>query len=453
MSGSGGDIDLSAFADDERGTTEQLGSFLRHEVQRFGIAVVGGPAAGRAATSTGDRFSIGSHESNDLAIDDPAVSRFHCEVVIDARGAWLVDLESKNGTMVDGVAVGRGALRDGSHIQLGRSSCRFELAAEHVPVPLSARAQLGSLVGASAAMRAVFALLERAAASQVTVLLEGETGTGKEGAAEAIHGESARRERPFLVVDCGAIPATLLERELFGHEKGAFTGADERAAGVFEAAHGGTVLLDEIGELPLELQPKLLRVLEQRQVRPLGATGHKSVDVRIIAATNRDLRALVNDGLFRSDLYFRLAVLTVRIPPLRNRPEDIPLLSQHMLGELGASREVAARLLAPDAMARMQRGAWPGNVRELRNYLERCLVLEQPLPTGESASAPEELAVDTTLSYSEAKRRVLDAFERRYLETLLGRHRGNVAQAARAAGMDRVYVYKLLQRHGLRPKR
>ena len=444
------DIDLSAFADDERGTTEQLVGHLRQDIRRFRLSVVAGPATGKAAVSTSERFSIGSHPSNDLVIDDAAVSRFHCEVTLDARGAWLVDLDSKNGTTVDGVAVVKGMLRDGSNVQLGRSTCRFELADEHIPIALSPRTHLGSLVGTSAAMRAVFALLERAAASQITVLIEGESGTGKEGAAEDIHRHGARREQPFLVVDCGAIPPSLLERELFGHERGAFTGADERRAGVFEAAHGGTVFLDEIGELPLELQPKLLRVLEQRQVRPLGATAHRSVDVRIVAATNRDLRALVNEGAFRSDLYFRLAVLMVRIPPLRHRPEDIPALAQHILGEIGAPQDVAERLLASDSMARMQRGAWPGNVRELRNYLERCLVLEQPLPTGEAIA--DELLVDTTVSYSESKRRLLDAFERRYLEALLARHRGNVAQAARAAGMDRVYVYKLLQRHGLKPR-
>jgi DNA-binding NtrC family response regulator len=372
-------------------------------------------------------------------------------VQLDARGAWLVDLDSKNGTTVDGVAVGRGALRNGSSIQLGRSSCRFELFAEHNPLPLSPKSALGSLVGVSVAMRQVFALLERAAASQVTVLLEGETGTGKEGAAEAIHGASARAGEPFVVIDCGAIPPNLLESELFGHDKGAFTGASERRAGVFEAADGGTVFLDEIGELPLALQPKLLRVLERREVRPLGSSRHRRVDVRIVAATHRDLRALVNEGAFRSDLYFRLAVLTVRIPPLRSRPEEIPALARHLLTELGASEETAARLLSTEALARMQRGAWPGNVRELRNYLERCVVLEQPLETGEPLG--EELAVDTTLSYSEAKRRVLDVFERRYLEALLARHQGNVARAARAAGMDRVYVYKLLQRHGLKPRR
>jgi DNA-binding NtrC family response regulator len=445
------DIDVSDFADDdERRGTEQLSSLAAVSVRRFRIAVLAGPAAGRTAVSTSDRFSIGSHESNDLVIHDPAVSGFHCEVQIDGRGPWLVDLGSKNGTTLDGVGLGRGALRDGSTLQLGRSSARFELAPESNPLLLSSRTRLGRLVGVSVAMRAVFALLERAAGSDATVLLEGETGTGKEGAAEAIHTEGARRDRPFLVIDCGAIPATLLEGELFGHEKGAFTGAHERRAGVFEAADGGTVFLDEIGELPLELQPKLLRVLERKQVRPLGATQHRAVDVRIVAATHRDLRALVNDGSFRSDLYYRLAVLDVRIPALRQRPEDIPELARHFLAELGADRAATERLLSPAWLGRAQRAAWPGNVRELHNYLQRALVLEQAF---DGEPEPSEPTVDTTLPYAEAKRRVLDGFERRYLESLLARHQGNVAQAARAAGMDRVYVYKLLQRHGLRPRR
>jgi DNA-binding NtrC family response regulator len=445
------DIDVSAFADDEARGTERLEPSAPLVLRRFRLGVIGGAAQGQSATSSGDRLSIGSHPSNDLALEDPAVSGFHCEVQVDTRGPWLVDMGSRNGTVLDGVTIGRGALRDGSTIQLGRTTLRFEFGTDHQALPISTRTQMGGLVGVSAAMRTAFALLERAAASDATILIEGETGTGKEGAAEALVGEGARREKPFLVVDCGAIPASLLESELFGHEKGAFTGANERRAGVFEAADGGTVLLDEIGELPLELQPKLLRVLERKQIRPVGAPQHKTVDVRVLAATHRDLRALVNEGGFRSDLYYRLAVLRIRLPPLRSRPEDIPLLVKHLLGALGADPAVTAAILAPESIARLQRAAWPGNVRELSNHLQRRLVLDAPLDQDEPVHG--DLTVQTSLPYAEAKRRLLDAFERRYLDAVIARHGGNIAQAARAAGMDRVYVYKLLQRHGVRPKR
>ena len=450
------EIDVSALAGDDAKATEQLTAFRdRAAVARFVVSGVQGPATGQSASSTGDRMSIGSDRSNDLVIDDPAVSRFHCEVVVDARGAWLIDLDSKNGSQLDGVPVGRGGLRHGSSIRLGRSQCRFELTAERIRLPLSDSTSFGALVGHSPAMRACFALLERAAGTDVTVLLEGETGTGKEGAAAALHSQSKRAHKPLIVVDCGAVPANLLESQLFGHERGAFTGADMRRTGVFEEADGGTVFLDEIGELSPELQPKLLRVLEQRQIRPVGASRYKPVDVRIVAATNRDLRALVNEDRFRSDLYFRLAVFQVRLPPLRHRPEDIGALAAHFLDQFGVQGETRAELLGRESVARMQRAAWPGNVRELRNYLERCAVMQAPLPTGKAADEPAggELSLDVTLPYSQAKRRVLDQFERRYLTALLDRHGGQVSKAARAAGMDRVYVYKLLQRHGLKPGR
>jgi transcriptional regulator with GAF, ATPase, and Fis domain len=447
------EIDLAGLAIQSSRATEQLARPNAGErVARFSLTAADGPAKGASARSTGARMSIGSHASNDLVIDDRAVSRFHCEVALDAAGAWVVDLDSRNGTVMDGVRIGKAALRNGSLIQLGRSTCRFDLEEEHNRLPISDEREFGGLVGASVAMRTCFALLERAAASEVTVLLEGETGTGKEGAAHAIHGASRRAEGPFLVVDCGAVPANLLESELFGHERGAFTGAGARRVGVFEEAAQGTVFLDEIGELPLELQPKLLRVLEQRQIRPLGASRYHPVDVRIIAATNRDLRALVNDDRFRPDLYYRLAVLRVTLPPLRQRPDDVPELARRFLEQFGADAPTCEALLSPDSLARIAAAPWPGNVRELRNYLERCAVMRMPLPPGE-ARRDSELGFDPTLPYAQAKQRVTDAFERLYLTALLARHAGNVSRAARAAGMDRVHVHKLLKRHGLKATR
>ena len=234
-------------------------------------------------------------------------------------------------------------LRAGSVLRLGGATLRFELVDGGNRLLISDRTAFGGMFGISAPMRASFALMERAAASDATVLLEGETGTGKGQAAEAIHQASARAKAPLIVVDCGAIPANLLESELFGHEKGAFTGAESRRLGAFEEADGGTIFLDEIGELPLDLQPKLLRVLENRQVRRLGGNVHRAIDVRVIAATNRDLRTEVNPGRFRADLYFRLAVVRITLPPLRERPEDLPLLVSRLLRRMGANEAMVER--------------------------------------------------------------------------------------------------------------
>jgi DNA-binding NtrC family response regulator len=436
-------------------TTEAVGAVARgsESVRRFRLVVAEGREVGRTWDSTGDRATIGSHESNDLVLDDRTVSRFHCEIWIDWEGAHIRDLDSRNGTTVDGLRIKEAWLREGSLIRLGKSSVRFAVANEINRLPLSSRSDFGSLCGSSVAMRAVFAQLERAAATDATVLIEGETGTGKEGAARAIHDAGARKEAPFIIVDCGAVPANILESELFGHERGAFTGAVSRRIGAFEAAAGGTLVLDEIGELPLDLQPKLLRVLEQRHIRRVGANEHTQVDVRVIAATNRDLRNEVNGGRFRSDLYFRLAVLRIALPPLRTRPDDIPLLVERFAKQLQADSEQAERLRAPEMIENLQRGSWPGNVRELRNYLERCLVFdevpagvtESPAPSEASSSAPIQLDAP----FVEARRSALASFERAYVQELMKRHRG-VSAAARAADIDRNYLYRLLNRHGLR---
>ncbi len=409
-------------------------------------------AAAIQFTAERDGCAIGAHPSNDVVLNDPLVSRFHCEITAGPAGLRLRDLGSRNGTIVDGVVAYDALLRDGSVIRVGSSSLRVALSEQSLPVRLSSRTSFGGLVGASAAMRAAFARLERAAASDATVLLEGETGTGKEAAAQALHDAGARREGPFVVVDCSAIPESLIEAELFGHEKGAFTGATERRIGAFEEASGGTIFLDEIGELPLAMQPKLLRVLEQRTLRRVGGNARIPADVRVIAATNRNLRAEVNEGRFRPDLYYRLAVVTIVLPPVRERPEDIALLADHLLASLGADDEARASLHSPEVLARWKRGAWPGNVRELRNHLEHLLVMDEVLAddlvTGpdEPASAPWT-EIDPTLSYADARRHALAEFERAWAPALLAHHGGNVSEAARAAGMDRAYLHRLLRRH------
>jgi DNA-binding NtrC family response regulator len=458
---------------------------VSHTVRGFRLAVVEGPGEGKSWQSEGDRCSIGSFANNDFVIEDATVSRYHCEIRIDDDGARAVDLQSRNGTFIDGVQVVEGFLRGGSILRLGRAVIRFQFRNESNQLPLSESSSFGFMVGSSVPMRTAFAMLERAARTDATVLLEGETGTGKGRAAESIHRASTRRDRPFMVVDCGSIPANLLESELFGHEKGSFTGAENRRIGVFEEADGGTIFLDEIGEMPQEVQPKLLRVLENREIRRVGSNTFKPVNVRVVAATNRDLRAEVNAGRFRSDVYFRLAVVRIELPPLRRRPEDIPMLVEAFLAQPSMDGHFE-KLTAPDFIGHLQRAAWPGNVRELKNYLERCVVFDEALPpptdvggldttselridelehraqrskrdSDRPAAAAEAantrgalIAIDLDMALQDARKQAVEEFERRYLSGLLERHDGRVAQAAAAAGIDRVYMYKLLRRYKLK---
>lgn len=400
-----------------------------------------------------ERTSIGSHPSNDLVLGNDTVSRLHCEIVSDERGARVRDLGSRNGTFVDSVRVEAAWLRHGSELRAGGVTLRVGLGDKPLALPLSSAERVGGLVGRSVAMRRAFALLERCAPSDVTVLLHGETGTGKEGAAEAIHAKSRRAEGPFVVVDCASIPPNLLESELFGHEKGSFTGAVATRIGAFEEADGGTIFLDEIGEVPPDLQPKLLRAFERRTVRRVGSNKQIPVDIRIIAATHRALHREVNDGRFRADLYYRLAVVKIELPALRERLDDLPLITAALLREIGAPEDATERLLAPDFQRRLRGHAFPGNVRELRNVLERAMVLDEAFLSEPSASRakPSGGALPpVSLSYGDARTMALSAFEEAWLAALLDAHGGNVAQAARAAGMARPYLHRLLRRHGIR---
>jgi len=451
------DADAVPGADDgpwDAAATESIGGRDHAMVRQVRLRVLSGPEAGEVFTSRGERTVIGTHSRADVRSTDPTLSRFHCEITLSGGKAIVRDLESRNGTRVDGVVVLAAELHDGAVLGLGRSQIRFEHTTEAVRVPLSESERFGGLVGRSVGTRAAFAILERAAPTDATVLLTGETGTGKDVAAESIHRESPRRDGPFVVIDCGAIPAGLLESELFGHLRGSFTGADRDRVGAFELASGGTLFLDEIGELPLELQPKLLRALESRSIRPIGAPAPSDVDVRILAATNRDLRAEVNARRFRSDLFFRLAVIEVTLPPLRQRTEDVPLLVEALLESMGASRApMAAELRSGRWAEALLRHPWPGNVRELRNTLERVVALQEmpaldaPLP---AAAASLDALVDPRQPLRLARERWVRTFERRYLEALLRQHGDNVSAAARAAGVDRIHLHRLLSRTGLR---
>ncbi len=430
------------------------------------ITVIRGPDAKTRAELTEDRIVIGTHERCDLALTDPTISRQHLEVVLTRDGYLLRDLGSRNGTWVGGLRLGEAVVSERTRVRLGETELEMVPLDKEIELPLVVEDRWQELRGRSPAMRQVFERLAKVAPTDATVLLTGESGTGKEVAARSIHQASKRADRPFVVVDCGALAENLIESELYGHEKGAFTGATGRRDGAFVTAAGGTVFLDEIGELPLAMQTRLLGVLERRMVQPLGGTRSRPVDVRIVAATNRDLRRMVNEGSFRADLYFRLAVIQVALPPLRDRPEDIAVYVEAFLDEWA---DAGARVEVPtDLVTRLQQRSWPGNVRELRNVLERAVVLGE-LPSGDErpgtpstrstddeAPAPSggvSFAVDPEVPFKVAKAELVNQYERAYLEALMPTHAQNITRAARAAEIDRVYLLRLLDRHGLRPTR
>jgi two-component system response regulator GlrR len=429
--------------------------------QRTRLVVTSGPDRGTERSCGTAELVIGTDPGADLVLTDPAVSRHHCSITATPRGFLVRDLGSTNGTTVAGVEVEIGYVKAGASLGVGRTSVRFDCLAEEVREPLSDEERFGRALGQSTAMRRIFSILPRIAAADSTILLEGETGTGKSLLAEAIHQQSPRAAGPFVIVDCGAIPPSLIEAELFGHAKGAFTGAHAARAGAFEAAAGGTVFLDEIGELPLDMQPKLLHALEERQVKRVGAVEHIKLDVRVIAATHRDLRHEVNRGTFRSDLFYRLNVVKLRIPPLRERPDDIPLLIEHFYRQLVPGDEAGP---PGDLVEPMLLQDWPGNVRELRSAVERSVLLDDPalwreISGGARSSSPlrqapslppppdEALPEQPGLSFRAAKERATAHWERSYLRELMRANGGNVSGAARAARMDRNHLRELLRRH------
>ncbi len=433
---------------DER-STDVVASRLRSLVFRtFRVTAVDGDRATATATSNASELTIGTAPGNQLVVDNPTVSRHHCVIRVTPRGVQLQDLGSTNGTWLASHMIESAYLRPGSTFRIGTVTIRFEHLDDEVREPLSDDDRFGDALGASPAMRRIFAMLAKVVASDSTVLLDGETGTGKGLLADLIHRQSPRAAGPFIVVDCASIPPTLIESELFGHEKGAFTGAHQARAGAFEAANGGTIFLDEIGELPIDMQAKLLRALEERVVKRVGSVRPTRLDVRVIAATNRDLREAVNHGRFRADLYYRLDVMRLRIPALRERREDIPLLVNHFYRIFtGDDTAVAPEPLA----AAFTDHSWPGNVRELRSAVERAVLMADPAlalePDGLGSSTTDHV-FDDRLSFRESKERVVSAWERWYVTELLARHAGNLTRAARAARMDRAHLRELLRRYG-----
>jgi two-component system response regulator GlrR len=416
---------------------------------QFAVDVVGGPDAGTRVVSEDAELAVGTNPGNQLVLTDSTVSRHHCQIAVDANGFLLRDLGSTNGTTLANHRVVAAYLQPGSVFTVGQTALRFDLTDREVVEPLADDSALGGVLGESAAMRRLFYVLGRVAQTDTTVLLEGETGTGKTLIAEALHDAGPRAAKPFVVVDCGAMSSTLIESELFGHERGSFTGAHDAKQGMFEAANGGTIFLDEIGELPLDLQPKLLRVLEGKTVTRIGSTKATRLDVRIVAATNRELRAEVNAGRFRSDLFYRVSTMRMRVPSLRERAEDIAPLVAHFYAQLaGPSASPPIELLMTAS-----RHSWPGNVRELRSYVERSILLG-PQPVDDNGTAPIAPPIsndDLAASFREAKARATELWERDWLSRLFKAHGGNLSRAARAAQMDRNHLRSLLRRYGLQP--
>jgi transcriptional regulator with GAF, ATPase, and Fis domain len=433
-------------------------------LRRVKLVVIKGPQRGTEFVIGGDVFKVGKAPDNDLVIADETVSRTHFEIVRDAKGYLVRDMKSTNGTFLDGAEIKEAYIRAGSVIGAGASELKFTPFEERIEILPSEKEELGTMVGRAAPIREIFGLIERIAPTDATVLIEGETGTGKDMIAHTIHDLSRRKDAPFIVVDCGAVAGTLIESELFGHEKGSFTGAVSARQGAFELASGGTVFLDELGELSLDLQPKLLRVLEQRELRRVGGSKTIKVDLRVIAATRKDLRSEVEKGKFREDLYFRLNVVPITAPPLRDRREDIPVLVDYFLERLTPPGQPVP-ILSDTARAALYAHDWPGNVRELRNVIERALALGSdpsamvaPLGdlgvgrgsgTGASGSREMSIEFEPGLSFRDTKEKWNEIFERRYLSWLLRRAEGNISKAARDADMDRKYLHKLLRKYGI----
>jgi transcriptional regulator with GAF, ATPase, and Fis domain len=422
---------------------------------QFRITVTAGPDAGARLEidlSQPSRALVGQSQACTLALADPLVSRRHLALSVHGTELAVSDLGSTNGTYLEGIRITEAFARGGESIRLGSSVLRVDSLGDREAPALEGPDRFGPLVGASRAMRRIFPLLERLAGAHVPVVIEGETGTGKEVLAEALHEAGPRRDGPFVVFDCTAVAPTLVETALFGHDKGAFTGADVARRGVFEEAHGGTLLIDEIGDLDPSLQPKLLRALQRSEIRRVGGDRWVQVDVRVLAATRRDLEREVQRGRFREDLFYRLAVARVELPPLRERGGDVGLLARHFWDRHGGAQSP----IPYDLFASWESAPWPGNVRELENAVLRRLALGDLAPESSAGrplpvSSPQRLELDvhTGQPLALARERTLREFERHYLEALLARHDGRTPPAALEAGVTPRYLNMMRVRYGM----
>jgi transcriptional regulator with GAF, ATPase, and Fis domain len=419
---------------------------------------------------TKDTIRIGTAPDNELVLNDDTVSRLHAEILKTKDGYLIRDLGSTNGTFVGNVRVKEVFLTASSVIRVGKTKIRFTPQDELIDIYPSKKPRFGDILGQSLEMRKIFGILEKIAPTNVTVVIGGETGTGKELVARAIHDHSKRAKMPFVVFDCGAVAENLIESELFGHEKGSFTGATNARQGAFEMADGGTIFLDEIGELSLDLQPKLLRVLETGEIKRVGADRPKKVNVRVVCATHRNLKEMISQGLFREDLYFRLSVVPVYLPPLRKRKEDIPVLVDHFI-KMGQADEPSSQVegITDEVKKIFEEFHWPGNIRELKNAIDRAFSFAEGdqldvahLPDylkdngggsyRESSLGSSTQELDASLPFKEAKEKWVENFEKDYLIKILKNNDLNISKAAKEAGIDRKSIQRLLKKYNLNVK-
>jgi DNA-binding NtrC family response regulator len=438
------------------------------DVRHCVLTILDGPAQGLILDPMPLRTLIGRQPWCDLVLDDPKVSAIHCEIIIRGDTIRLRDRNSTNGVWVDTARVAEATIEPGTVLRVGSSTLRVDARQAHRPTRQSSTDASGQLVGRTPPMQRLFDMLGRVASRDLPVLLLGETGTGKTAVAEALHAQSARRDGPFVAINCGGLPPELVESTLFGHVKGSFTGAHKDAEGVFQQARGGTLLLDEIGELPAAVQPKLLTALDRGRVRPVGGDREVAIDFRLVAATNRKLWEEVEAGRFRQDLYFRVAGIELEVPPLRDRRDDIGPIAARLLERLALEDPSLRKApeLSSGALERLRAHSWPGNVRELANALARASMLagDEPIEAehvmlrgwtaseGDGGSAPSSGAPaisNMDQGFKEFKAELLALHEQPYFERLMERVGGNITAAAREAGLSRTYVLTMLRKYGI----
>jgi transcriptional regulator with GAF, ATPase, and Fis domain len=428
------------------------------------LAVLDGADKGKELTVDRATIKIGTKKDCEMMLTDDTVSRIHAEITKNKQGYLLRDLDSTNGTFVEGLKVKEAYLAAGSVIRVGETKIKFVPQDEKIEIVPSTKSRFGEIIGQSLEMRKIYGILEKVAPTNVTVIITGETGTGKELVAKGLHSHSKRSKRPFVVFDCSAVQKNLIESELFGHERGSFTGATATRQGAFELADGGTIFLDEIGELSMDMQPKLLRALEQGEVKRVGADRPRRVDVRVIAATNRDLKDEVKKGNFREDLFFRISVVQVHLPPLRKRMDDMPMLIEHFI-DVNSTQEEERKQgtikFSEASMDVMREHSWPGNIRELKNVIDRSIsfseteiinVAELPEYLREKSVVTSQPRIRGDMPFKEAKEKWVESFEKDYLIDLLKKNNLNISKAAKQAGIDRKSVQRLLKKYNLNVK-
>ncbi len=441
-------------AEKDKHATEYLNKDVKPQsfvVHGGKLVVVSGPDQGKEVVVNKPEITLGTTKTNDMVLSDTTVSRKHA-VLKEVSGRFMLnDMNSTNGTFLNNLRIREAFLDFGALIGLGNTRISFVPFEDRVEVFPSEQNHFGTIYGQSVKMRTIFAMLERVVKTDATIIIEGETGTGKELLAKAIHETSSRADKPFVVFDCSAVAQNLIESELFGHEKGAFTGAAAARQGVFEQADTGTVFLDEIGELGIDLQPRLLRVLENREVKRVGGNKTSKVNVRVIAATNRDLAEEVKKGSFREDLFYRLSVLRLNIPSLRERKEDIPLITRHLVANLAAEYGIETPPeVKPETFDILKSHDWPGNVRELRNVLSRALAMGN-----RSEIEPRDLLLSSAKqagsdSFDSLAGMSLDEIEKTAIVQTLEKHGGNKTKTAKALGIAYSTLYEKMKKHQIK---